>query len=169
LFRSKGIGDAAWRQQLSRESDAILQSTVSSSGGAVVSSFWHVAGMPEESGTPTGWLSTLSRTIVNLHCDCPPQVAAERFMRRRRHSGHLDGTRKAAEILASIQALVPLGPVAVGEPVVVDTTGVVMPASLLEEVEAGFVRCLTRLAAEGVRSEDWPPWLKPQYNRSHHR
>jgi len=36
LFQSKGIGDAAWRRALSRESDAILQREALISNGAVL-------------------------------------------------------------------------------------------------------------------------------------
>src|SRR6185369_1656876 len=45
LFEARGIGDAAWRRQLSREADAVMHDEVSASGGAIVSSFWHVPGM----------------------------------------------------------------------------------------------------------------------------
>ena len=47
LFASKGIGDAAWRRMLSRESDEVLQAEVlASSAGAILVSFWRQAGMP---------------------------------------------------------------------------------------------------------------------------
>ena len=144
LFDTKGIGDSKWRRELSRESDGILQSTASSSDGAVITSFWHVAGMPSDSGTPTEWIGELSGTVVNIHCDCPPHVAADRFLHRRRHPGHLDGTRTAAEVVASIEALVPYGPLAVGEPVVIDTSHAVVASTLRPAVEDGFARCVTR-------------------------
>ena len=145
LFESRGIGDAAWRRQISRESDAILRSTVESSDGAIVSSFWHVDGMDADSGTPTDWLRALSTTIVNVHCECPPAIAADRFLRRARHPGHLDGARTARDVLASIQALAPYGPLAIGEPVVVDTTHPVPFDGLLSEVEAALTRGLRTL------------------------
>jgi glucokinase len=149
LFETKGVVDDLLRRQISRESDALLQSAVSSSSGAVVTSFWHVAGMPADSGTPTEWLRLLSRTLVNVHCECPPQLAATRFVQRSRHPGHLDGRRSDAEVLASIQALPMRGYLGVGEPVVIDTTDAVEPGRLLRDVEAAFTRCLTRLAADG--------------------
>ncbi len=125
LFESRGTGDGAWRRRLSRESDDILQSTVASSHGAIVTSFWHAPGMPEDSGTPTAWLAALSAAIVNVHCACDPDVAADRFLRRTRHAGHLDGTRMPADVRASIHALAAHGPLAIGEVVVVDTTAAV--------------------------------------------
>lgn len=151
LFETKGVGDSVWRRQLSRESDALLRSAVSSSGGAVVTSFWHVEGMPADSGTPTDWLGTLSGTIVNVHCECPAQLAATRFVQRTRHPGHLDGRRTAAEVLATVQELPTPGYLGVGERVVIDTTNAMEPARLLQDVEAAFARCLTRLAAGGGR------------------
>jgi AAA domain len=148
LFETRGIGDASWRRQLSREADDLLQAAVSSCAGAVVTSFWCVTGMPADYGTPTDWLGALSRTIVNVHCECPPQLATARFVRRTRHPGHLDETRTAAEVLATIQALPTPGYLGVGEPVIVETTATVTPALLLQDVEAAFARCRTRLAAD---------------------
>jgi len=141
LFETKGVGDAVWRRQLSRESDALLQSAVSSSNGAVVTSFWHVAGMPADAGTSTDWLTTLSSRLVNVHCECPAALAATRFAQRRRHPGHLDRTRSVAEVFASIEALPVSGYLDVGERVVIDTTTAVDPELLLQAVEVAFARC----------------------------
>jgi glucokinase len=140
LFESRGTGDAAWRRQLSRESDAIVRDTVSKSQGAVVCSFWHVAGMPDDSGTPTAWLGALSSAIVAIHCVCTPEIAAERFLRRTRHAGHLDERRAAAEVIGSFQALALFGPVTIGETVVVDTTRPLEPDAILQAVAAAFRR-----------------------------
>src|SRR5438093_420942 len=74
------------------------------SDGAVLVSFWHLAGMPADSGTPTGWLSGLSDRIVHVHCICPPEVAAARFFERRRHPGHLDTESSYAQIVANLAA-----------------------------------------------------------------
>jgi shikimate kinase len=141
LFETKGVGDAVWRRQLSRESDVLVRSVVPSSGGAVVTSFWHVEGMPADSGTSTDWLTTLSRTLVNVHCECPVELAATRFAQRRRHPGHLDSTRSFAEVFASIQALPVPGYLSVGERVVIDTTTTVDRTLLKQIVEAAFARC----------------------------
>src|SRR4029453_4876249 len=46
LFESKGSGSAAGRRAGSRRSDAILQREATPSNGAVLSSFWHLPGMP---------------------------------------------------------------------------------------------------------------------------
>ena len=57
LFEARGIGDVAWRRTLSRESDTILQHEAVASDGAILTSFWHLLGMPADSGTPTDWLT----------------------------------------------------------------------------------------------------------------
>src|SRR5215471_1616389 len=143
LFESKGVGDVAWRRQLSREADALLQAEVAASPGAVVCSFWHRPGMPPDSGTPTNWLAALSDTIVNVHCECPPHIATDRFLRRTRHAGHLDGTRSVAEVLASIEAVAVLGPLTIGRQLIVDTTHALDAATLGRDVETA----LNRIAA----------------------
>ena len=87
---AKGVGDAAWRRALSRESDVLFRDEAQRSNGAFLVSFWHLPGMPMDSGTPTDWLPALSSRIVNLHCQCPTTIAAARYWHRRRHPGHLD-------------------------------------------------------------------------------
>jgi hypothetical protein len=122
LFETKGVGDVEWRRAQSRESDEILRTHALASRGAVLVSHWRIAGMPEQSGTPTDWLKNLPGDLVHVRCSCPAQVAADRFARRHRHPGHLDGVRSAEQILASIDALAALPPLAI-EPVLdIDTS-----------------------------------------------
>ena len=122
LFESKGVGSAAWRRTLSRESDVILQQDASSSGGAILVSFWRLPGMPLDSGTPTDWLDAPSHHVVNVHCDCGLEVAAGRFFERRRHPGHLDGESSSAGVLASLRKLTQLPPLNIGPRIDVDTS-----------------------------------------------
>jgi glucokinase len=122
LFESKGIGNAAWRRTLSRESDAILERRATNSHGAILASFWRVRGMPSDSGTPTAWLHAPSHGVVNVHCACELEVAARRFLQRQRHPGHLDGGSSAAEVLASLRKLAHLPPLDVGHRIDVDTS-----------------------------------------------
>lgn len=123
LFETKGVGDAAWRRALSRESDAILQrDAAASSNGSVLVSFWRRPGMPEDSGTPTDWLLELSPHIVNVHCVCDVETAATRFLQRTRHPGHLDVEASYSDVLASLRALTALPPMTAGERIDVDTS-----------------------------------------------
>jgi predicted kinase len=122
LFESKGIGDAAWRRALSRESDLILEQQALNSSGAVVVSFWHLPGMPSDSGTPTAWLHAASHHLVNVHCVCQPDVAASRFVSRQRHPGHLDGMLSHAEVLASLRTVADRAPLDIGQRIEVDTS-----------------------------------------------
>jgi len=144
LFGSKGIGNGEWRSRLSRESDGILQREAASSDGAVLTSFWWLPGMPASSGTPTDWLSTLSNHLVNVNCICAPEIAAERFLRRRRHPGHLDGGKSHADILASIQRLSDLGPLDVGERVDADTSREPALEVVVRDIRDAFERCRAR-------------------------
>jgi hypothetical protein len=138
LFEAKGTGDAAWRRTLSRESDALFQSAATQSRGAVLASFWHLHGMPADSGTPTSWLSELSAAIVNVRCICPTEVAATRFFRRTRHPGHLDSESSYEEILASMQALARLGSLNIEPAIDVDTSDAFDLDTLVRKVQAGL-------------------------------
>jgi glucokinase len=122
LFEAKGTGDSPWRRALSRESDRILQADATASGGALLTSFWHLPGMPADSGTRTEWIEELSDRVVNVHCLCTPEIATARFLQRKRHPGHLDSERSIADILASIQAVSNFGLLKIGRGLDVDTT-----------------------------------------------
>jgi len=140
LFESKGVGDANWRRTLSRESDVILQAEATASAGAVLASFWRLAGMPRDSGTPTSWLSDLSDHVVNVHCACEPEAAAERFLQRQRHPGHLDGGDSFADILATLRALARLEPLDIGPRVVVDTSQEPRTDDVVRDVLRAFAK-----------------------------
>lgn len=141
LFDSKGLGDAAWRRMLSRESDTILKAQAIASEGAVLVSFWHQPGMATDSGTPTTWLFELSEHIVNVHCVCHPEIAAERFLQRRRHPGHLDIERSCEDTARSMQAIAGLAPIQAGPRIDVDTTGDFSLDSVVRDVKSAFLGC----------------------------
>ena len=122
LFETKGVGDAAWRRMLSRESDVILEQQAISSTGAILASFWRVPGMPSDSGTPTDWLNVRAHHVVNVHCACDLDVAASRFLQRRRHPGHLDDESSSADVLESLRTLTHLPALDIGRRINVDTS-----------------------------------------------
>ena len=78
--------------------------------------------MPSGSGTPTDWIPQLADRLVNLHCECDAEIAAERFLGRVRHPGHLDSEKSHAEILAGIREIARFGRLDMGARVEVDTS-----------------------------------------------
>jgi hypothetical protein len=50
------------------------------------------------------------------------EVAANRFLQRRRHPGHLDGESSSAEIFVSLRMLTQLPALDIGQRVAVDTS-----------------------------------------------
>lgn len=138
LFESKGVGDAAWRRSLSRESDVLLQHRAKTSGGAILTSFWHVPGMLADSGTPIDWLAGPSHHVVVVHCVCAPAIAARRFLKRQRHPGHLDDRSSEAEVLASLQRLARLPPLDIGARIDVDTSSEPNLADVVRAVRDAF-------------------------------
>ena len=138
LFDAKGIGDAAWRRTLSRESDLIFRRQAESSTGALLVSHWHLPGMPRDSGTPTDWPAQLSSRIVNLHCECPVELAAARFRQRKRHPGHLDGAKPPAELLTDLRQLAELQLLSIGMRVYVDTSAEINLDDLVGKISKAF-------------------------------
>ena len=140
LFASEGVGDAAWRRRLSRRSDDELEQRAMASRGAVLVSFWHQPGMPVDSGTPTGWLSRLPGPVVHVRCDCPPRLAAQRFVSRQRHPGHLDGERTPAQAETWLDTLSRHAPVELAPAIPADTTRDTPLDVILEAVAHAFER-----------------------------
>lgn len=120
LFETAGPVDAEKRSQLSRASDVVLARLSAASSGAVLVSHWRHASSLEDSGTPIGFLRSLSTHIVEVHCVCPPEIAVQRFTSRQRHPGHNDGER-APRLVAQFQHLAGQGPLGIGRTVVVRT------------------------------------------------
>jgi predicted kinase len=121
LFDQSGIGDGAHRGALSREADRELARRTLYLPGAVLVSWWRHPASRIETGTPTGWLSSLKAPLVEIHCCCRPEVACERFFARTRHPGHLDQTRDRGEELARFRLFAAWGPIGLGPVVEVDT------------------------------------------------
>ena len=109
----------------------------------MLASFWHLVGMPVNSGTPTGWLAELSDLVVNVRCICPPDVAAARFLERQRHPGHLDSASTYTEVLASLQAQAGLEGLDIQPAIDADTSNECNLDGLVREIQAAFTRCLT--------------------------
>lgn len=129
LFEVRGIGDREWRQKLSRESDLMFQADAVTEDFAVLVSHWRALGGTSSSGTPTEWLRQAFVTIVELRCLCPPALAAQRFVERKRHPGHHDETRSYEEVLKWMTGYESELPLGVGTLEEVDTSGeVTLPA-----------------------------------------
>ena len=138
LFDSLGVGDAEWRQRLSRSADEVLRRLAEQSAGAVLTSFWKHPQITGESGTPTGWLLSLPGKVVEAHCVCSPEVAAERFSARKRHEGHLDRDKRRDEVVATFAQLATCGPLGLGPLVKIDTGQPTDFDAVLRQLEEHF-------------------------------
>lgn len=135
LLTNLGADSAEDRERLSRASDALMEKVAGASSGAVLSSFWRRESLSATSGTPTKWLRHLPG-VVEVLCDCPPGIAAERFHARVRHPGHHDNRRSFADSLWRYEQLAATLPLGVGPVVRVDTSRTVDVAGVVEAVRA---------------------------------
>jgi hypothetical protein len=135
LFDALGVGDADWRQRLSRASDEIFERLAKTSNGAVLTSFWRTPEISTQSGTPTDWIASTSKRIVEVHCICAPEIAAQRFINRIRHPGHLDSAKRAEDVLSSFRILATVGALGLGELLQVDTTNEIDADSLARDIK----------------------------------
>jgi predicted kinase len=137
LFQQAGAADASARQRLSRMSDDVLASIAAASQGGVIVSFWRHEGAGEASGTPVAWLRTLGAALVEIHCVCPPGVAAQRFRARQRHPGHHDVARSAG-LDNQLLKLAELGPLGLGKTITVRTDQPYVTGHIVDELRRHF-------------------------------
>lgn len=120
-----GPFDPDVRQALSRQADEMLRARVAVSAGAIVVSFWRRRELSDTSGTPWSWLECMAG-VVEVHCVCSVDTAAERFRKRRRHPGHGDLRWDRDELRQGFALQQSLGPLGVGGHTFhVDTEGTV--------------------------------------------
>lgn len=121
LFEEQGIGDLAWRQKLSRESDKLFQRDAMRLKTAVLVSHWRPRGLNSTSGTPTEWLDNHYAHVIELFCRCSVEEAAKRFVNRARHPGHQDGLKSHEEIVAWMHEYNKLLPLVLGKLEAIET------------------------------------------------
>lgn len=143
LFQAEGALDVGRRQELSRVADRDFARRARESDGAILASWWRHPHSEGDSGTPTAWLAALPGARIEVYCQCDPAQAAERFLSRKRHPGHLDGRWTYPALLASFDQQALLGPLRIGDLIEVDT-GVCAPtaaaiAKLVERVKGADI------------------------------
>ncbi|MEX3007388.1 AAA family ATPase [Hoeflea sp. TYP-13] len=138
LFEQRGIGDQAWRRQLSNESNDLFEAEARRYDFVVLVSHWQSAATPG-SGTPTAWVKEAFQRIIELNCICPPDIAARRFTGRNRHPGHLDAERTYDEVAAWMSGMAEGYPLGVGRLVNVRTDIGIGEAALITEIRSLLV------------------------------
>jgi predicted kinase len=84
LWDALGAGDLVWSRKLGAASAEVFWRLAGETRGAVLDNFFHRAF--------THRIEALAGPIVEVHCDCPPDLARERYLSRRRHPCHFDLT-----------------------------------------------------------------------------
>jgi predicted kinase len=132
LFDALGAGDLDWSQKLGRAAHAVMYAVAAQSQAAVLEShFWR--GVAEKD------LKSLGRRLVQVYCDCPVEVAFERYSLRSispdRHPGHLP-EHQSDEVTRGWREAGP-APLDLDSPIVrVDTTAFVDVVNLADIVRS---------------------------------
>src|SRR5690606_18803138 len=114
LFSIEAPRDPAKRRALSKRADSELEDAVRESSDAIVVSWWRHPSSAADTGTPTGWLRELRGSLVEVYCECAPEIALARFRARKRHPGHMDERWASEELLAQLSEAALFGPLIVG-------------------------------------------------------
>jgi cytidylate kinase len=127
------------RHRLSRAADQAFERAARSCAMAVLDSFWRHPAADITSGTPSKWLVAPEIHAVEVFCNCPPELAATRFLGRLRHKGHLDPAWSHESLVAQSRELLRALPLGVGTLIEVDTT---------DSVDADLLARRVRIALE---------------------
>lgn len=134
LFNSLGCADRDQRQRLSRASDEVLFTLAQSTPDAVLVNWWNHETAPAR-------LRAINSSVVEVFCECPFEIAAERFDARGRHPGHLDRHRSLEEVELGRETLrgTYRGALGLSEQTIrVDTTVPLDPEDVAGRVEAAL-------------------------------
>ncbi len=121
LFETTPVRDAQMRRELSLRADGEFREQAVRASSAVLTSWWKHPRSSSNSGTPSEWLAGLPGAHVEVHCNCSPEVAAQRFVSRKRHAGHFDSRWSKSELLASFTQQSSFGPLGFGRLIEIDT------------------------------------------------
>lgn len=144
LFETTPVLEAQNRRELSLRADGEFLEQASRAAGAVLASWWRHPQSPANSGTSIGWLASLPGIHVEVHCNCSPAVAVERFVSRKRHHGHLDSRWSKPELLASFEQQASFGPLGFGCVIEVDTESALDLAALARTINQIFTQLSDR-------------------------
>lgn len=138
LFSREPVVDESDRRRLSRLADDRFMRRMDHEPHGLFVSWWRHPRSTDDSGTPVGWFPRIRTSVVELHCRCAPEIAAERFLSRRRHPGHRDATRSPEEVLHTLERYAALGPLGVGPVVEVVTDGEVDLEATAEALQSAL-------------------------------
>ena len=94
MFDELGTGDRLWSRRLGKASITALYRIAADCPAAVIETVFHREFAIED-------LRALGKPVVEIHCNCPAEVAIERFRSRadqERHPGHLDHRQPANKL-----------------------------------------------------------------------
>ena len=133
LFESQGVGDEKWRRRLSVEADKQFKTAALEQTNTVLVSHWRPRGRTD-TGTPSDWVDRRFHHVVEVFCECDPELAARRFADRTRHAGHLDHSKSRKSILAWLHGLADCYPINFAQAVSVAATNEASIQNALNEI-----------------------------------
>ncbi|MFY0621822.1 MAG: AAA family ATPase [Pelagimonas sp.] len=114
LFDSHTVTRREDRNLLSRQSDVAFRLNAILHRRVVLISHWRPNVPDEPGGTPTDWLSDHFDLLIEVHCPCGPDVAAQNFETRKRHASHLDALQTPDALRQRMHSLAPGYPLGIG-------------------------------------------------------
>jgi predicted kinase len=138
LFNLEGVGSREDRRNQSKRADALFREAALAAHQAVLASWWKHPRSSTDSGTSFEWLRHESAPLVEVHCSCRAVVAADRFLTRVRHPGHLDKERAQSELLAMFEQQQSFGPLFPQKAITVNTEQQVNLPALVLAIQAAL-------------------------------
>lgn len=131
LFDELGTGDRLWSRRLGRASVTALYRIAANCPAAVIDSVFYRDVSVDD-------LHDLGKPLIEIHCQCDPELAIERFQHRadtERHPGHLDSRQPLDKLEQLVNESSP--PLSLGGSLLhLDTSGTVELNDVVEWVRS---------------------------------
>lgn len=142
MFDVLGVGDRAWSTRLGAAANEVLWSLLADCPTGAVVDVW-LDPVRDAGFAQRGLARAGIRTAYEVRCDCPGELAAQRYVDRRRHPGHLPADDATLHrIRTAAPAMTDLG---VGPALQVDTSRQVDIVAVVDWLD----RCRSLASSDG--------------------
>ena len=136
LFDVLGVGDREWSLQLGAAANSVLWTLLSHCPKGAIVDIW-LDPIRDVGVSQQGLARAGVKAAFEIICDCPAEVAAQRYASRIRHPGHLPPDRAALQRIHDSSVL--MTPLEIGPTKRIDTTRPVDIPALVEWLSRGGV------------------------------
>ena len=128
---------AEQRRQISSTADQVFVALAKQLGCGILCTFWNHPASTTTPGTDALWLRTHSSRVIEIYCHCPAETSYERIQIRQQKQGTSEANRTnlGYDLLSEYKAEASLGPLNLGQLIIVKTDQPVKIELLISQIQ----------------------------------